>query len=620
MARLPPELAGPSTGATLLPRWVDAAGTWISGKLATPAMRVRAVATVAAFAVLGFMVWKALAPFFRDLSTFGFHDWDSHMAYRYVTVLSLKHGEGPWWHAWMSGGYPAWGYVEGATNFVSPYLPLYLLAPVQVAARLEVLGSAVTGLVGTYVLTGRFTRSIALRTLVAALFALNGRWALQATAGHTWHLQYAWMPWVFYLFDVAIEKEKPKYAVFAGMVMALMIYMGGIYPAPHTAIFLTVYALLYAAFVRRLFPVTALAITGLVAFGFSAPKVFPVVDTMLRTPRTIGSPEAVDLHQVAVMMTERDQPFYGKPVSVPIHGWHEYGIYIGWVGVAVLLFGLLFAQGARGTALKIAGVLAFFMGLGSFHPAAPWPLLHHLPLFASQWVPSRYLYSAVLLLSLACACALGRLVDRSIKARPWIDLLALIPVAAVAMDIAGVDAGSMGIAFNLVRPNVAVQAGEFHQEKTSPYQYANPDPHAPSVLLAMFANIGVVEAYGTPLFEGGSAIPKGSPEYRGEAHLEGGAGEAHIVKWTPNTAVVEVTGASEGALVVYNTNWDPSWRADGSPALAWNNLVAAPAPKGSGRVKFSYYPRRLNLGLALFALTAAICFGLPRFKEWKRKR
>ena len=566
--------------------------------------------------VLTLALAYALKPFFTDLQTFGFHDWDSHCAYRYITRLALRHGEGPWWHPYISGGYPAWGYVEGATNFISPYLPIYLLFPIQIAVRLETAGSAVTALVGAYLLTSRFTRSAALRALVAVLFALNGRWALQMTAGHTWHMRYALLPWVFLVFDIAVERKNLRWAVYGGMIMALMIYMGGIYPAPHTALTLGVYALVVSVLYRSMQPLWALAVVGTTAFGFAAPKLLPILDTMSRTPRTINSPETVDVHQLLVMMTEPSQPFYGKPVAVPIHGWHEYGLYIGWVGVAVLVTGVLFARRPRGQALRMAGLVAFLLGMGSFHPSAPWPLLHQLPMFSSQWVPSRYLYPMVLLLGLACVSAVGPWVDRLIGKRRWLDLIMLGPVMLVAFDLAGVARDTMSITFHLVPPAEVPQSAEFHQELHSPYQYKNPDPHADSVLLAMFANIGVVLAYGTPLFEGGHAAARGSPEYHGEAYISDGTGEARMARWTPNSATVEVSGASPGALVVYNQNADPGWSADGRAALEWKQLVAAPAPPGgNGRVVFRYYPRRLNLGLALGCLTALLAFGVPRARR-----
>ena len=101
-----------------------------------------------------------LGPMLADFSTYGFHDWDAHSAYRYITALSLKrYGEGPWWHPWLCGGVPAWGYVEGATNLVSPYLPFYLFADLRTALRLEVVGDGLLGLAGAYLLAQRFTRS-----------------------------------------------------------------------------------------------------------------------------------------------------------------------------------------------------------------------------------------------------------------------------------------------------------------------------------------------------------------------------------------------------------------------------------------------------------------------------
>jgi hypothetical protein len=567
---------------------------------------------------------RAVKPFFADMKTFGFHDWDSHAAYRYITVLALKAFEGPWWDPYISGGYPAWGYVEGATNFISPYLPAYLLLPIHWALRVETVGSTATALAGAFFLASRFTKSAALSALVAVLFALNGRWALQMTAGHTWHMRYALLPWVFLVFDIGLARGKLKWAVYGGMIMALMIYMGGIYPAPHTALTLGVYALVIAILERTVKPLVALAVLGTTAFGFAAPKLLPIFATMSRTPRLIHSPETVDIHQLLVMMTDPNQSFYARPVTVPIHGWHEYGIYIGWTGVAVIALGLLFARQVRGQAVRMAGLGALLLGMGTFHPNAPWALMHKLPLFASQWVPSRYLYPMVLLLALAFVSAVGPVVDRLITRRGFIDLALLVPVLFVALDVAEVASNTMSIAFHLIPPDEIPHSAEFHQEQRSPYQYKNPDPHAESVLLAMFANVGVVLAYGTPLFEGGHSIGRGSPEYRGEAHLAEGPGEARIVRWTPSSATIAVTGANPGALVVYNQNADPGWSANGQPAGEWRQLVAAPVPAGgSGQIVFRYYPPGLNRGLALFFLTAFFAFVVPRTRRhwpaWKAR-
>jgi hypothetical protein len=591
------------------PKWnpLDALSARLRPLVSAPARRWALGARIGAAVVLGAMLAVVVGPFFRDLSTFGWHDWDAHSAYRYITVLCLKrYHELPFWHPYLTGGYPAFGYVEGATNLVSPFLPIYLLSPIQIAVRLEVVGSALIGLSGSYLLASRFTKSAALSAIAAALWALNGRFALQATAGHTWHLQYAWMPWAFYFFDRALGDRRLKYAVYAGATIALMVYMGGVYPVPHTALFLTIYALFLAARTRSPWPLGALSVVGATAVGFSAPKLLPVIDTMRRTPREIRSPEAIGLHQLLVMMTERAQALHARPIAVPIHRWHEYGIYIGWAGIAALLVGLLFARGAREQALKVAGGLALLLGMGSFHAAAPWALLHRLPGFSSQWVPSRFLYSMVLFFAVCFAAAIGRAFDRQIEHRPWLDLLALVPALALAMDIALVGRHIDEDAFRLIKPPI-VEQPEFYHARRAVYRYVQPDPQAAPVLLGMFANLGQVEGYGTPLFTGGSSIAKGSPKYRGEAFIAEGPGQARIVAWSPNHAEVDVEGALPGSLLVYNMNFDPSWRAGAEPAIEWNGLPAARLSGGAERVSFRYRPRTLTYGVAMFCVTLAAC-------------
>ncbi|MET0789917.1 MAG: hypothetical protein ABW061_00220, partial [Polyangiaceae bacterium] len=93
-----------------------------------PGTEARWLALAAAAVVLLSTLFKILGPMLEDFHTFGFHDWDAETAYRYITVISLKrYHEGPWWHPWLCGGFPAFGDTETASNFISPYLPLYLL-------------------------------------------------------------------------------------------------------------------------------------------------------------------------------------------------------------------------------------------------------------------------------------------------------------------------------------------------------------------------------------------------------------------------------------------------------------------------------------------------------------
>ncbi len=310
---------------------------------------LRRILPILTAALLVSGVFSVLAPMLRDFSTYGFHDWDVETAYRHITTLSIRRcGELPFWHPFLCGGAPAWGYVEGATNLVSPYLPIYLLFDVRTAIRIEVVGGALLGLAGAYAFATRFTQSFALRALLAALFVLNGRWALQAAVGHTWHLQYGLMPWAFFFFERALEPGKLRNAAYAELCIALMVFWGGIYPLPHTALLLSGYAVLLALFGKGTRPLLVMAIAGPVAVLVSGPKLFAVLDHMQDVPRLIESKEVIGLSQLLVMLTDPTQRYGSRPVPTPAYNWHEWGIYVGAGGVAMLAIAVIFrARQAR---------------------------------------------------------------------------------------------------------------------------------------------------------------------------------------------------------------------------------------------------------------------------------
>jgi hypothetical protein len=569
----------------------------------------RLAAWLAGFVLVAALL-HVLWPMLSDFSTYGFHDWDAHSSYRYATVQSLRHGEGPWWHPNLCGGVPSFGNPEGATNFLSPYLPLYLLFDLRAALRMEVLGHALLALAGTYLFAGQLTRSVALRALLAALFVLNGRWAFQAAVGHTWHLQYALLPWAFYFFEKAQAAGRGRYAIGAGVALALECLWGGVYPLPQTALLLGGYALLSAAFSRSLRPLALLALAGAVALGLAAPKLFAVLDQMRNVPRLIESDEVIGPWQLFVMLTAPDQRYGEAAVSVPAYQWHEWALYVAPLGFCVLALGLLFGRGKRGNAFKLLGLLCLLLGFGAFHPYSPWALLHHLPLFASQHVPSRFHYPMLLMLGAAFLTLAGPFVERLGERRPWLDLALLVPVAACAGHMAYYSRTPFEQSFWMRAPEGIVAAPQFEHVAEAPLAYEKPDFARP-MLLAMFANQGVMKCYGQPEFPS-TVLPVGDPDYRGLAYVDGDEGQAKVVRWSPNAATVEVTGAAPGAVVVYDMNYDESWRANGKPAIDYGGLVAARLSGANGRIRFRYFPRTLRWSLPLFCATLLACV-------WRRR-
>jgi hypothetical protein len=546
------------------------------------------------------------SPWLGDVTKSGVLDWDVETAHRYLVTLSLRrYGEMPFWNPFACGGFPAWGYIEGAPTLVSPWLLPYLALPIMAAVRLEVIGMGLLGAVGAYAMAGQLTRSAPARALVVALWAVNGRWALQAAAGHTWHLAYALMPWCFYFFERA-RADRGRFAPLFGLAVmfAMLVYGGGIYPLPHTVLALGLYALTLVVLERSPSPLAPLVISGGLAFGLAAPKLWPMLVTFARSPRLVDSTEWLDVHAFLTLLTSRDQGMTSSPVHLP-YGWHENGMYISVVGVVVLVVACACVWGRRESALKLVGLVFVALGFGAFGRMAPWSLLHaHAPFFGSQHVPTRFLYPAVLLLSVVAASGLGRVLERW----PRLEIVAAVVVLGLAVDVARVARVPMTQTMKLAP--AAIDADPvFHFDETA-HNAVHDRRLQASGYLAMRSNRGVIACYGVPTLAAIGARSVTDPRYRGEAYVETmNAGDtpvaARIVEWSPNHAVVTLDAAAPGSFVVYNMNFDQGWRSDAGPVVSRDDKVAVRMDEPRARVTFTYRPPYFTAGLLVCILTLA---------------
>jgi hypothetical protein len=571
-------------------------------------------ARLLSWAVVAGVVLGVCAPWFSDVTTFGLLDWDFELAQRTLVKTSLlRFGEAPFWNPYACGGFPAWGYIEGATNLVSPWLLHYLVLPDALALRVEVVGMGLLGAVGAYVLAGLFTRSPSARALVVAIWAVNGRWALQIAAGHTWHLAYALLPWCFFFFERARQpRTRPGDLVGLAVALAMLVYDGGVYPLPHTVLALALYAALLAVLERSARPLAVLGAGGALSIWLAAPKLLPMLSTFRRAPRFVESTESVGLRDLFVMLTDRVQGLTAHPVKLT-YGWHENGMYVSALGVGVLLLGAALVRAWREAALEVVGGLLLVLGLGAFARAAPWTLLHaHVPFFSSQHVPTRFLYPAVLLLAVVAAAGIGRVVER----RPRLEALVAVVALGLAIDVVLVARVPMGQTMKLKLPETLERQAEMHFEPQGTIPYAR-SLALGSAYLDMLANRGILECYGLPDFGVVGARAVGDPRYRGEAYVDGpeageGGATARIAAWSPNHAEIELSGAAAGSVVVYNMNFDEGWRSDAGPVIAVDDKVAVRLERAARTVTFRYRPPHLALGLFLAALATAACAGLIR--------
>jgi hypothetical protein len=576
-----------------------------------------------------------IAPVFINLDTYGQHDWDQMQGHRYLAIKTIKrYHQFPFWNPYSCGGHTWWGGLESGSNLVSLFFPAYLFLPLVLALRVEVVGAALLSAIGTWLLASRFTRSPALRIIVTLGFAVNGRFSEQASVGHTWHLYYAWLPWVMYFLDRAIalapSREPPKHVlrdvVLAAVCLAMMVYNGGIYPMPQTVLVVALYAISCAASARSWRPIGLAIASGVLSFCFAAPRLLPVLEVVRKYPRLVDSTESFDLAGLIGVYTSKE----GAHPQFSQWGWHEWGIYTGWIPFLLVLFAFFGARRARERALRLAGGACFVLALGRFSEYSPWAILHdHFPIFESQHVPSRWLYPATLLLLVCSASVLERVLART--SRRGLLEVALIFVAAYAGLTLGLEAQRPLVgAFVRRLPRVEESMGPFHQERVAPMNmHYDATDWAPVAMPPMMANIGVLDCATFPglnsyfrdhlgRLPGLGAHARGDAEYHGETYFAEGPGNAQIQSWSPNEVVVHYDGARAGDALVLNQNWDPGWRANGSSTAPFADVVSSRVTASSGEVTFRYRPRLLVPGILLFVASIAALFVVRKRQREKR--
>src|SRR5580704_8126533 len=111
-----------------------------------------------AFAAIPAMVLLVVSPLLLRPMTLGARNWDQMNTQRAVVVRTIeRYHQFPFWDPYTCGGHPAWGSLESDPIVVSPWLPVYLLAPLPIAIRIEIIVSAIVGALGAWRLATRFT-------------------------------------------------------------------------------------------------------------------------------------------------------------------------------------------------------------------------------------------------------------------------------------------------------------------------------------------------------------------------------------------------------------------------------------------------------------------------------
>ena len=559
-------------------------------------------------------------PLFEHPQGLGSNDWDQHLFYYGVVLKNIvEYGQWPFWNPWYCGGNVMWQNPQVA--LLSPAYPLTAILSLQLAMKVNIVLHYWIGFIGMHVL---LTRVIGLQFLpaviyLATLVTASGAPAIHLRVGHSVFLPGFYLPLQIFCFFMAFKTGAWKYVCTAAAIMALMVFNGGTHILPMSIAALGTFAIAAAIAKRDWRPVAIMAVFGMAAMAYSAPKLLPVVNFVggdyfwdTRNPTEHPDAMTLDLLRQTYLTPTQD---VGSRLPLQRHAWHEYGNYIGLGSVLALIAGLLYVFATRaprhhwfGICLGITTVMLFALSLGEFAPWAPATLSHSVPLFSSFRIPSRYTIPFLQFAALTLGWALQSAMVR--YALPAQGKVALGLVALVASA-------------HLIVTNQWNLKGVFSEPpfETSFHWMAGPrhiDTDADSsaytkgspMLRALMEDRSFYNCYES-LQLARNAGPGPQVVDRGTAT------RIAALDFSPNRlrfTVVPGTGTDQIGL---NQNWSPGWTTTAGTikeAPRTEVPTVSVPPQMAGTFEFSFVPEGLWPGLAIFVAAVAVSAAL-----WTRR-
>ena len=528
------------------------------------------------------------------------HDWDLLWQLDWAACGAvMRHHQLPLWNPYKCGGMPL--LANPHSRILTPFFLLHLLFGPVAGLHLEIPVHLAIGWAGGYMLA-RIQGLGPLAAVAGASLFLGSSWiALRLAVGHLVYLPSLYLPWIAALVWLGAVRRSPLFAALAGLLVAITLGEGGVYPVPHALLLGVLLSSTLAIARRSPWPLLAVLVFMLFSVGFAAAKLLPAYDLMRLHPRPIEGAERGSLDVLFAALFSRNQDLF-RHFAGPFWGFHEYGAYVGPLGAVLALAGIAASPRRAAPWLVTAGtflLLAMGNSLGAY---SPWPLLHHLPVFSSERVPARFLIPFTL--------ATGMLVAHGVQfLRTSVGrigrLAAPLLVGALVLDLWLVSPANLGHMFGgeqVVRP----AAPEFTQTVTTAAHW--------EMLSVARANMGAIDCHEYTIF---TTKVRGADQagYRGEQYLLG-SGDVRLLEWTPNALEYAVETSAPTVLVV-NQNYDPGWeiREGDAEVFSQGGLLAARLLAGKQRVRLVYRSRLFRVGLAITIVSLVAALALARFER-----
>lgn len=536
----------------------------------------------------------------------GFGDWQQFLhQWEAARVAIARHGEWPQWNPYHCGGVMLWG--DPQAQAYSPFFPLAFFMGSNLALKLSMTVHMAVGLAGAF----RFAREhIAIASSAAAVAAFfwcsTGFFAWHLSGGHPAFFPFFFTPWVLIFWREA-QVDRRAIAKLA-LVLTVTLYEGGVYPFPFFALLLLfdgAYALV--ATDSRWHVIRAAMGVILLTVLSSAFRLVPVAMTMHRYPRPTSGGDKLELSEVVEMFTAVSHSRRWEHEYV----WDEYGTFIGWSGLALVILGVGALLVERRWWTLLGALLFGALMLGDRGPYWPWRLLHQVPIFDSLRVPSRFAVLFTFFLALGAGLAVERMRRRFGRwfgpGRLW-SALPIVVLLAVGTEMY---VGNFGVINRFRYPELAADID--FDRRTSGYHLTDPrEYHNYASFPAR--EVGNPRCYSGMNYEPARRLWTGD---KPQAHIEDG----EVLSWnrTTNTATIEVRATRETVVTLnqtYAPDWEarvidlaipsvpgaaPAFRADRAERDTWGRMIVR-VPPGRHRIELRYAPSYFWESLAMSAV------------------
>jgi hypothetical protein len=514
-----------------------------------------------------------------------YQDWDYHLQLRWVPFYTLTHfHQFPLWNPYKCGGMPM--LADPLSGFLTPFVLLDLIFGPVVGVHLQIIADIAAAFGGAYLLASVLGVSRVGAVGCAITFAGSSWFYLHLYPGHLEFFPYVYAPWVVTSLYLSSERNSLAFAALGGLVMALMLTEGSVYAFPQTGLMLAVLAAIAALQRRSVFPLLALVIILLFAFGFAAVKVLPSLEFVGLHVRPIRPDEVCPISLLLRALFARNQDPTFQPPAEPWRFW-EFGAYVGVIFGCLALLAVVWRP-RRALPWIILGSVFLALAAGDFGPYSPWVLQHRLPIFASHRVPTRWLILFTLV-----AGVLGGFGIDTIRAglKKWGLAVAILLLALALIDDWSVSTRYIFHIFDTPQAPRQMSA-RFYQTSGN----------SRKMLVAARANTGSIACYesvGLRTY----AVGSDQPSYRGEQYLLG-PGTVTLTKWTPNQLSFDVLAPGPTVLIV-NQNFDEGWHliSGKGEVFSRGGLIAVRLPAGGQHLEMIFRPRSFVVGLGITTLT-----------------